>query len=113
MTKYVISFPGDAMNLSEDDFAAAGRDSRAVVQEAKDAGVLVFAGGINDKAATVRVDADSTVTPGGYPGFTDFDGGYTILDLPSRDEALRWAAKIAAACRCAQEVREFFDGAES
>ena len=24
-----------------------------------------------------------------------------------REEALAWAAKIAVACRCAQEVREF------
>ena len=28
------------------------------------------------------------------------------LDVPSREEALRWAAKIAVACRWAQEVRE-------
>jgi len=27
--------------------------------------------------------------------------------VPSREEALKWAAKIAVACRCAQEVREF------
>jgi hypothetical protein len=33
--------------------------------------------------------------------------GVTVIDVPSLDEALRWAAKIAAACRCAQEVREF------
>jgi hypothetical protein len=25
--------------------------------------------------------------------------------VPSREEALEWAAKIAVACRCAQEVR--------
>jgi hypothetical protein len=31
----------------------------------------------------------------------------TIIDVPSREEALQWAAKIAVACRCAQEVREF------
>jgi hypothetical protein len=30
----------------------------------------------------------------------------TIVDVPSREEALKWAAKVAAACRCAQEVRE-------
>lgn len=29
-----------------------------------------------------------------------------IIDVPTREEALAWAAKIAAACRCAQEVRE-------
>jgi len=26
--------------------------------------------------------------------------------VPSRAEALKWAAKTAAACRCKQEVRE-------
>jgi hypothetical protein len=26
--------------------------------------------------------------------------------VSSREEALKWAAKIAVACRCAQEVRE-------
>jgi hypothetical protein len=35
------------------------------------------------------------------------NGGYTVLELPSREAALEWAAKIAAACRCSQEVRQF------
>jgi hypothetical protein len=34
-------------------------------------------------------------------------GGLTIVDVPSREQALEWAAKIAVACRCAQEVRAF------
>jgi hypothetical protein len=25
--------------------------------------------------------------------------------VPSREDALQWAAKIAVACRCAQEIR--------
>jgi hypothetical protein len=31
----------------------------------------------------------------------------SIVDVATRDAALEWAAKIAVACRCAQEVREF------
>jgi hypothetical protein len=34
-----------------------------------------------------------------------FDEG--VIEVPSREAALEWAAKIAVACRCAQEVREF------
>ena len=30
-----------------------------------------------------------------------------IIDVISREAALEWAAKIATACRCAQEIREF------
>ena len=33
-------------------------------------------------------------------------GGFVIIDVPSREEALDWAGRFAAACRCAQEVRE-------
>jgi hypothetical protein len=29
-----------------------------------------------------------------------------MVDVPSREEALEWAAKFAVACRCEQEVRE-------
>ena len=35
------------------------------------------------------------------------DGGFTELELPSRDEAIAWAARIAKACRCDQELRVF------
>jgi len=43
-------------------------------------------------------------SPGGpYPEAT---GGFTLIEVPSREEALQRAARIAVACRCAQEVRE-------
>ena len=107
MTKYLISFPSAAMVLSEEDLQAASVASRAVVQEAKDAGVWVFGGGINDSIPPVMVDGDGTVREGTYPQTTQLDGGYAVLELPSYDAALEWAAKLAAACRCAQEVRAF------
>ena len=33
--------------------------------------------------------------------------GSCVLELPSRDAAIAWAARIAKACRCGQELREF------
>jgi hypothetical protein len=39
-------------------------------------------------------------------------GGLTIVDVPTRQDALKWAAKIAVACRCAQDVRKFGDDLE-
>ena len=53
------------------------------------------------------VTADGTVSAGTYPQTKEFNGGFSVIDVPSRDEAFEWAAKIATACRCAQEVREF------
>ena len=77
-----------------------------VVQAARDAGVWVFGGGLESQRASV-VAIDGTVTVGPYPETKEVLGGFAVVDVPSREEALEWAAKIAAACRCAQEVREF------
>jgi hypothetical protein len=35
------------------------------------------------------------------------------VELPSREAALHWAAKLAQACRCAQELRAFMFDPES
>ena len=108
MTRYLISFPSDAMgHIPADEFAAVGEAAHAVVKEAMDAGVLVFGGGLAENVDPVMVAGDGTITAGTYPQTEEFNGGITILDVTSREAALEWAARIATACRCAQEVREF------
>jgi hypothetical protein len=107
MTKYLISFPGEAMVFPEEDFDAVAQAAHAVIDEAKAAGVYVFGGGIDEGVDPVLVAGDGTVTEGTHPGHKVPNGGYTVLELPSREAALEWAAKIAAACRCSQEVRQF------
>lgn len=107
MAKYLISFPSGAMDFPDEDFQAVVDASHAVAQEAKDAGFWVFGGGIDESVPPVMVDADGTVTEGTYPQTKQIEGGYTVLELPSYEAALEWAAKIATACRCAQEVRAF------
>jgi hypothetical protein len=107
MTNYLISFPAPAMDVAEEDLAAAGEAARVVIREAKDAGVYVFGGGINEEVAPLMVAADGTVTHETYPQTREFNGGFCVLELPSRDTAVKWAAKIAKACRCSQELREF------
>jgi hypothetical protein len=106
MTKYLISFPSSAMVLTDEEFQLAGVESRAVIEEAKTAGVYVFGGGIHEGVEPVLVSADGTVAPEVYPG-SDLTGGFTVLELPNREAAVEWARKIAAACRCSQELREF------
>jgi hypothetical protein len=84
-----------------------GRDATAVIEEAKAAGVYVFAGGIEEAVPPVLVSADGVVAEGGYPWAPPLNGGFTVLELPSREEAVVWAARLATACRCAQELRFF------
>ena len=108
MTAYLISFPASAMQVSEEDLPEVGRAANEVIERAKEAGVYLFAGGISTDPAPVLVAGDGTVSSTTYPQTREFDGGFTVLELPDREAALEWAARIAVACRCAQEVREIF-----
>ncbi|WP_159619670.1 YciI family protein [Arthrobacter zhaoguopingii] len=106
MTKYLISFPSEAMVVSAEDFPIVSAESHAVIQEAKDAGVYVFGGGINEQVDPVLVSADGSVGTELYPG-SQLTGGFLVLELPTRRDALEWARRIAVVCRCPQELREF------
>jgi hypothetical protein len=112
MSLYLISFPPEAMEFPPEEFAQVVEESHQVIRDAKAAGVYVFAGGIDESIAPVRVSADGAVRPGPYASTTGIRGGFTVLRLPSISVAHEWAARIAAACRCAQEVRVFGDDAE-
>jgi hypothetical protein len=107
MTQYMISFDDGAMDFPEQDLPDVARAAMAVVREARSTGVYVFTGGLQSSTPVSVVDTDGAVTDGPYPESKEFIGGLMVVDVPSREEALKWAAKIAAACRCAQEVREF------
>ena len=105
MTRYLISFDDGAMTVPEEDLAAVAAAAHQVVYEVKAAGVWIFGGGLLSQRASI-VAPDGTVTDGPYPETKAVIGGFSVVDVPSREEALEWAAKIAVACRCAQEVRE-------
>ncbi len=103
MARYLISFDQGAMDhIPDEEAPAVGAAAHAVAQEAMDAGVLVFAGGFSEEVSVVAIDG--TVTDA--PKSKAYVGGATIVDVPSRRDALEWAAKIAVACRCAQEFHE-------
>lgn len=105
MTKYLISFPSEAMVLTEEEFPVVSADAHAVIEEAK-AAVYVFGGGIAEQVDPVLVSREGTVSTEIYPG-SRIKGGFTVLELPTREAAVAWARKIAVACRCSQELREF------
>ena len=111
MTRYLISFEKGAMDhIPAEDFPEVGKAAHAVCQEAKDAGVFLFGGGLSYDDGDVEhavVATDGMVTDGPYPESKELIGGVTIVDVPTREAALEWAAKIAVACRCAQDVRKF------
>ena len=105
MTQYLISFNDGAMTFPEEDLPDVTKAALRVVHEAQDAGVWVFSAGLESQRASI-VALDGTVSDGPYPETKEVIGGFAVVDVSSREDALKWAAKIAVACRCAQEVRE-------
>lgn len=106
MPRYLISFDDGSMDhIPEEDWPSVGEASHQVVRDAKAAGVWIFGCGILRQQATL-VATDGTVTPGPVPETKAVVGGFSLIEVGSREEALAWAARIAVACRCVQEVRE-------
>src|SRR5690242_16532670 len=107
MARYLISFDEGWMNFPDEDLPAVADAAHAVIQEARDAGVFVFTGGLPVKGETTVVTPDGAVSDGPYPETKEVIGGFVVVDVATRAEAGDWAKKVAASCRCAQEVREF------
>jgi hypothetical protein len=105
MMRFLISFDDGTMIIPEEELPAVSAAARAVVQDAKDAGMWIFGAGVLSQCASI-VATDGTVSAGPYPETKAVIGGFSIIEAPTREAALAWAAKIAVACRCAQEVRE-------
>jgi hypothetical protein len=111
MTRYLISFDDGAMQISEEELPAVDDAAHAVVDEAKAAGAWITGGGVLGHEARI-VAVDGSVTDAAYPDTRRHIGGFSIVEASSHEEALTWAAKFAAACRCAQEVRELMPDAK-
>lgn len=84
--------------------------STAVVRDMQEAGVLVFAGGLEeDMEQAFNADGTSgtmVVTDGPYTEVTEYLGGITIIEVPDLQTARTWAARVAEGCGWPQEVRE-------
>ena len=111
MARYLISFDDGWMTFPEEELPDVAKAALEVVHEAEDAGVWVYGAGLERQQASI-VDTNGLVTDGPFPETKEVIGGFAIVDVPTREEALEWAAKIAVACRCAQEVRELLPDPE-
>jgi hypothetical protein len=113
MPRYLISFDDGSMDhIPAEDLPGVDESAHAVVREAKAAGIWIFGGGVQRQQASI-VTTDGTVNDGPVPETKAIIGGFSIIEVPSREEALVWAARIAKACRCTQEVREIMFDPES
>jgi hypothetical protein len=112
MTEYLIYFNQQWVgDHSEEWFSGRGPLARAVVEEMKEAGVWVYAGGLEEETEKA-FSADATsgtlvFTDGPYVETKEYLGGLTIIEVPDDETARMWAGKVAVACGWPQEVRPF------
>ena len=105
MTRYLISFGAHAMDhIPDEDMPAVTKPSIEVAPGGPERRGVGYGAGLESERASI-VATDGMVTDGPFPETKEVIGGFSIVDVRSR-EALEWAAKIAVVCRCAQEVRE-------
>lgn len=113
MPRYLISFDDGSMDhIPDKDWPTVGEAAHTAVREAKAAGIWIFGGGVQRQQSAI-VATDGTISAGPVPETKAVIGGFSIIEVSSREEALVWAARIAAACRCTQEVREIMFDPES
>lgn len=108
MANYIIYFNQQWVgDHPEEWFGSRGPLARAVVAEMKEAGVLVFAGGLVEEIEMAFGADEMGSIAGPVTSDGEFLGGLTIISVDSDDEAKMWGAKVAQACGWPQEIRKF------
>src|SRR3954451_23097112 len=102
MTQYLLSVHGgaEAYARSPEEMQPMFDAVDAYNQTARDAGIWVFAGGLQspDTATTVDNTGDAPiVTDGPYLETKEWIGGFWIFELPDLDAALQWAREASKA----------------
>ena len=110
MSKYMLIMRGTdesnaAMMASIEDGIAR---TRVFIEEMMKAGVLLGAEGLDDPGKGVVVDFSGetpVVTDGPYGETKELFGGYFMLDVASKQEAVEWAKRVPAAPGSKIEIR--------
>ena len=104
----MIYFNDGDMNIPESDWQAVGEAAHAVMREGVAAGIWESGGGFLGFNPFV-VSGDGKISEGPLAQSEKYIGGFTVVNVATQDEAFEWARKIAASCRCPQEVRRIMD----
>jgi hypothetical protein len=111
MSEYLIAFNDEwTPEHTPAELQAKSRTVLALIAEMKEAGVFVFAGGLDEDAPVFSVDASSgepLFTDGPYVESKEHLGGFTVVDVADEQQARLWAGRIAIACGWPQQVHRF------
>lgn len=98
--------------LTEQQRIDFGRGHRKLNAEMEEAGVLVASEGLADPSLATWVsvrDGETIASDGPYAEVKEHLAGFYLIDCPSRDDAIAWAAKVPDAANTEVEVRPVLD----
>ena len=108
MSRYIIYLNQQWVgNHPAEWYIPRGPLARAVVSEMEAAGVLVFAGGLEEEIELAIGVAENGDLSGPITTGSEFIGGLTIIEVATEDESKMWGAKVGQACGWPQEIRKF------
>jgi hypothetical protein len=110
MPKYMLIMRGsDESNAAiMAGFEELAATTYSYIEELVKAGVFVEAAGLGDAAEGVVVDFSGetpVVTDGPYGETKELFGGYFLLDVASKQEAIEWAKRVPSVTGSKIEVR--------
>jgi len=108
MANYIIYFNQQWVgDHSEEWFTSRGPLARVVVDEMREAGIVLFAGGLVEEIELAFGSDENGKLGGPITTSGEFLGGLTIIDVDTDEEAKMWGAKVGEACGWPQEIRKF------
>jgi hypothetical protein len=102
-------------NISDDDWTPSVEAVEAMGKyndELAKAGVLLALDGLHPGSAGVQVSfpgGKATVTDGPFAEAKEIIGGYWLIDVKSKEEAIEWAKRVPAADGPVVEVRQIWE----
>ena len=111
----MFMYPGHADEQNWEPSAEDVAQMGAYNEELGKAGVLLALDGLHSPAEGARVSfagQQPLVTDGPFAETKEAIGGYWIIDVPSKEEAVRWASRCPAQPRDTIEVRQVYELSE-
>jgi len=117
MAQFMLSVWHDELfepDFTSEEFQRIGPKVDDWNTRAIDAGIFVFAGGLQAPASATVVRAtpsgEVSMTDGPFAETKEMLGGFWVIDVPDFDTALSWAKTATVACEQPIEVRPFHVG---
>jgi hypothetical protein len=114
MTQYLLSLPHDTdesptlESMAAEEAEAAMAAAGAFIEELMASGAFVFAGGLHPPATAVTIDntGESLLrVDGPFVDAPEYLGGFWVIEVATREDAISWAAKASKALASRVEVR--------